>query len=117
MRGCGLQCVTTTGLYKTLLLSVESLITKVTTCNLNFNGMIWSQFTPIAFIIYIYTIIYYGLHIGYSYRAVGLPEPVNRILQMLFCVPYMNECLLSVNSTWIACVFLRFLTSLLSMSV
>ena len=25
MRGCGLQCVTTTGLYKMLLLSVDSL--------------------------------------------------------------------------------------------
>ena len=31
MRGCGLQCVTHTGLYKMLLLSVESLITKVRT--------------------------------------------------------------------------------------
>ena len=29
MRGCGLQCVTTTGHYKMLLLSVENLITKV----------------------------------------------------------------------------------------
>ena len=31
MRGCGFQCVTTTGLYKMLLLSVESLITEVRT--------------------------------------------------------------------------------------
>ena len=73
MRGCGLQCVTTTGLYKMLLLSVESLMTKVT--NHSFKRMIWSEYIAITCIIYTYTIIYYGLHIGYSYRAVGLQKP------------------------------------------
>ena len=61
MGECGLQCVTTTGHYKMLLLSVENLITKVS--------------TVIYIYIYIYIYIKYKKHFIKMLKDVGMVVP------------------------------------------